>query len=347
MASSGNLPPNSNTNTTTEYFNNFFKNGLSVSQNVDNAVLGYFESITGSTDTARVMASTVLYTALSNGIDPMTIVDELRKLSLKNIPTTTVNTTGTTSTHTAFAVGQTYSDTITVTATNGAKQELTAVLEGAVNGGIVVGVTMTGNLTQTGNTATGTISIIGANPGSNVYIAQTDTVGEYGNLNFTTTGNWAYTVTNSTLAYDELYDDVFTLVKLDGVATQQLTFTIRGTSTVPSIAKVSTLILDQVTPKQIAGQLINLSNVVVQTADGNNKFGKFTVTSTGSWTYKLDQFPMKDPMAIAGPNNRINNLSELDAYLTMFLNINRVGTSLLGLSNSPQTNKYIQRAILP
>ena len=40
-------------------------------------------------------------------------------------------------------------------------------------------------------------------------------------------------------------------------------------------------------------------------------------------------------------------ISELDAYLTMFLNINRVGTSLLGLSNSPQTSPYVTRAILP
>lgn len=38
---------------------------------------------------------------------------------------------------------------------------------------------------------------------------------------------------------------------------------------------------------------------------------------------------------------------QLNAYLTLFLNLNRIGTSLLGISNVPQTNKYIQRAILP
>jgi hypothetical protein len=30
----------------------------------------------------------------------------------------------------------------------------------------------------------------------------------------------------------------------------------------------------------------------------------------------------------------------------MLLNLNRVGTSLLGLTNSPRTSKYIQRTIL-
>jgi hypothetical protein len=39
--------------------------------------------------------------------------------------------------------------------------------------------------------------------------------------------------------------------------------------------------------------------------------------------------------------------NELNAYLCMFLNLDRVNTSLLGINNSPKTNKYIQRAILP
>jgi len=38
---------------------------------------------------------------------------------------------------------------------------------------------------------------------------------------------------------------------------------------------------------------------------------------------------------------------ELDAYTTIFLNFNRVGTSYLGIKNSPKANKYVQRAILP
>jgi len=53
-----------------------------------------------------------------------------------------------------------------------------------------------------------------------------------------------------------------------------------------------------------------------------------------------------DPMAVlqefaALPKGQINN------YLALFLNLNRVGTSLLGLSNAPVTNKYLTRTILP
>jgi len=38
---------------------------------------------------------------------------------------------------------------------------------------------------------------------------------------------------------------------------------------------------------------------------------------------------------------------ELNAYLVMFLNMQRKGTSYLGITNQPITNKYINRSILP
>jgi hypothetical protein len=38
---------------------------------------------------------------------------------------------------------------------------------------------------------------------------------------------------------------------------------------------------------------------------------------------------------------------ELNDYLTMFLNLQRVGTSYLGITNQPITNKYVSRSILP
>jgi hypothetical protein len=37
---------------------------------------------------------------------------------------------------------------------------------------------------------------------------------------------------------------------------------------------------------------------------------------------------------------------DLNLFLVTFLNLNRVGTSYLGVSNQPAVNKYIQRAIL-
>lgn len=43
------------------------------------------------------------------------------------------------------------------------------------------------------------------------------------------------------------------------------------------------------------------------------------------------------------------SLSEEDllAYTTLFLNLNRVGTSYLGINTTPKVSKYVQRSILP
>jgi hypothetical protein len=52
-----------------------------------------------------------------------------------------------------------------------------------------------------------------------------------------------------------------------------------------------------------------------------------------------------DPMDIISQLANLPN-GQLNSYLTMFLNLNRVGTSYLGINNQPITNKYIKRAIM-
>lgn len=59
-----------------------------------------------------------------------------------------------------------------------------------------------------------------------------------------------------------------------------------------------------------------------------------------SYTQKID------PMQTLTEFTKIPK-SDLNNYLTMFLNLQRVGTSYLGITNQPLTNKYISRAILP
>lgn len=80
MAVNGNLPSNTNTNSTTTYFNNFFNPEYRISQNIDDTIIGYFQTITGNRDSGTALAASVLYTAQTQGIDPMAIIDEFRKL---------------------------------------------------------------------------------------------------------------------------------------------------------------------------------------------------------------------------------------------------------------------------
>lgn len=53
-----------------------------------------------------------------------------------------------------------------------------------------------------------------------------------------------------------------------------------------------------------------------------------------------------DPMAALQQFSRLAP-GELDAYLAMFLNLNRIPSSLLGVSTVPVTNKYVARTFLP
>ena len=77
----GNLPPSSNeVDPTTNYFENFFNKGMSTSSNVDDALIGYFQSVTGNAESGAALAASVLYTALSRGLEPMEIVDQFRKV---------------------------------------------------------------------------------------------------------------------------------------------------------------------------------------------------------------------------------------------------------------------------
>lgn len=195
----GNLPQRTDREPTSEYFNNFFEQEFVTSQNVNDAVLGYFQTVTGDAASAKVLASTVLMTSLSQGIDPMSIIDELRRLSQKN----------------------------------------------------------------------------------------------------------------------QINEQKFWVMNKDGSGDKQ---TVVAANPTDAILK--------------GGEQLGLTR-----KDSIDQL-------KAELSYNTRTNENVDPYAKPGPPPR-KNFNELDAYLTVFLNLNRVGSSLLGISNQPQTNKYVQRAILP
>lgn len=65
---------------TADYLNNFYKPGYTVSADKDAAVVAFFETMTNNRESAEILASSVIYTSLAQGVDPMTIVDQLRNM---------------------------------------------------------------------------------------------------------------------------------------------------------------------------------------------------------------------------------------------------------------------------
>lgn len=78
----GNLPPIPNTNDTTDFFNNFFIQQGSTSSNVNDTIIAYFQTVTGNRDSGIALAASVLTTAYNQGLNPMELIDEFRKLNL-------------------------------------------------------------------------------------------------------------------------------------------------------------------------------------------------------------------------------------------------------------------------
>jgi hypothetical protein len=58
-------------NDTDFFFSNYFSPAFTVSQNIDDAVLAFFEKITQNKESAKVLASSVIYISLARDIDPM------------------------------------------------------------------------------------------------------------------------------------------------------------------------------------------------------------------------------------------------------------------------------------
>ena len=63
-----------------KYFNNYFGPTFTVSQNIDDAILSYFQEVCGNKESAKIMASAVMYTSYTQKINPMQTLAEFTKL---------------------------------------------------------------------------------------------------------------------------------------------------------------------------------------------------------------------------------------------------------------------------
>ena len=65
---------------TTAFYNNFFNPSFDVSTNVDNAIVSFFQKMTGNSASAALLAGSIITTCASNNIDPMSMIQELMTL---------------------------------------------------------------------------------------------------------------------------------------------------------------------------------------------------------------------------------------------------------------------------
>ena len=97
-----------------------------------------------------------------------------------------------------------------------------------------------------------------------------------------------------------------------------------------------------ITPGNISSNQNDAVVAFFEKQTGGNKQSAAILASTVIYTAMAQGI---DPMSIVQQFQSLNP-GEIDLYLAMFLNLNRVGTSLVGINNQPVQNKYVTRAIL-
>lgn len=64
-----------------QFFNNFYQPNFTVSADIDGAVIAYFQKITNNRDSARILASSVIYTSLAQGVNPIETLDKFKTMT--------------------------------------------------------------------------------------------------------------------------------------------------------------------------------------------------------------------------------------------------------------------------
>ena len=213
----------------------------------------------------------------------------------------------------ALNVGNTLTDSFTVTTIDGTAKVVTVTINGSNDAAIISG-TATGSVTEAGTaspgtpTASGTLTDTDVDNPPNSFTAvssPTASTGGYGTFTMTAAGVWTYTLNNTNSAVQALdagntLTDTFTVTTIDGTA-KVVTVTISGTNDAAIISGTTTgsvIEADTASPgtPTASGTLTdtdvdNAANafaaVTSPTASAGG-YGTFTMTAAGVWTYTLN-----------------------------------------------------------
>jgi len=200
------------------------------------------------------------------------------------------------SAHNEFAAGTTYTDTFAVSSADGTLTSVTVHILGT-NDAAVLSADIA-NLTET-NAATdistaGTLTISDVDSAA-TFVAQTNTVGSYGQFSIGTGGAWTYAAdsAHNEFAAGTTYTDTFAVSSADGTLTS-VTVHILGTNdTAVLSAGIANLTETNAAVDISTAGTLTISDVdsaatfVAQT-NTVGSYGKFSIGTGGAWTYTAD-----------------------------------------------------------
>ncbi|MCD8566824.1 MAG: retention module-containing protein [Geovibrio sp.] len=143
----------------------------------------------------------------------------------------------------------------------------------------------------------GKLDIADIDENESYFRVQEATAGKYGTFSIDEEGNWVYDLNNDAVQFlpqGAILKESFTVVSLDGTATQKVTFTIVGTNDVPVISgKDEGFVTED--QNVIFGKLVTGGILTIDDADllqdffkpeiVKGEYGTFTMGPLGVWTY--------------------------------------------------------------
>jgi VCBS repeat-containing protein len=213
----------------------------------------------------------------------------------------------------ALNVGNTLTDSFTVTTIDGTAKMVTVTITGSNDAAIISG-TVTGAVIEAGTASPGTPTAIGTlidtdvdNPPNSFTAVSSPTAstGGYGTFTMTAAGVWTYTLNNTNSAVQALdagstLTDSFTVTTIDGTA-KVVTVTITGSNDAAIISGTVTGAVTEAgtaspgTPTAIGtltdtdvDNAANAFAAVTSPTASAGGYGTFTMTAAGVWTYALN-----------------------------------------------------------
>ncbi len=212
--------------------------------------------------------------------------------------------------HNEFQAGTNYTDSFTVTTSDGSSKVVTVNIAGTNDAAVITGTT-TGTVNEAGGInnaivgspfATGALTDTDVDGTNNKFIEVASAKASlYGSFTMTSAGVWNYTLDNNNatvqaLAVGKTLSDTFTVNAEDGTA-KSITVTIKGADDAAVITGTNTAALTETNLAQTTTGQLKSTDVDSATASafvaqnnvaGDHGYGKFTVDTTGKWTYAMN-----------------------------------------------------------
>ncbi|WP_454668566.1 VCBS domain-containing protein [Achromobacter kerstersii] len=203
----------------------------------------------------------------------------------------------------ALAVGETLTETFTVTTADGTTGTVTVTIQGTNDVPTLSGQAAGAVTEETTLAATGKLDVADVDTSdTHTWSINNNGAGQYGALTIAADGTWTYNLTNTNpavqaLGAGESLTEIFTVTVNDGhggVTTQAVTVTINGTNDVPVVSGEASGSVKEDGSLTVSGQLgqtdVDTNDTHTWTVNngGNGDHGNFSVDSTGKWTYNLN-----------------------------------------------------------